>query len=529
MVKKLSVLALAGLLALPGAALAGGSSSVDAKIAELTRQLEELKSQVGDMEESSEAWDLASRIQFSGDFRARGDYRKAETAAYVPMLYPNANGQYIMNTTGMAVPASQANNDTVFTNRFRLNMRVKATENVEVKARLAMYKTWGQQSMASGMGNMSGFPIDAVATREARDSILRVDRVFANWNNIGGNPLWFSVGRRPTTDGPPSHLRMNSDQRLATPTAFMDWPFDGVSVGYAYRGLFGMEDTPGRIRFCWGRGFEDGVTAENASINDTDFAGFSWDIYKKGNRFLYLQSFAAMGVFNYPSSADGSMEYMMGTAGILQQAIAAGAPVTSTIGSLGYTTPEVIAAGQAGRANIGNIYHTSGVYMDKVQDLNYFVSLGMSQTAPDGGGQGMLGSTTEKKDGYAIHAGVRYDVPDAPFKLGFEYNHGTENWIGMTPGNDDMYGAKLATRGDVYEVYTIWDIPAGEATSKYGKAFIRLGYQYYDYAYSGSGDWNALPVEMDQLTTMLPGGANMQMGAPVETADQVYLTFEAMF
>lgn len=35
--------------------------------------------------------------------------------------------------------------------------------------------------------------------------------------------------------------------------------------------------------------------------------------------------------------------------------------------------------------------------------------------------------------------------------------------------------------------YGIYDIPAGEAISKYGKAFIRLGYQYYGYncIYSG--------------------------------------------
>lgn len=274
MVKKISVLALAGLLALPGLRWPAVPAILRPRLQSLTRQLEDLQAQVSDMDEKSEEWDMASRIKLSGDFRARGDYRQADTAAYVPMLMQNAAGQYIMNTTGAQMAASEANNDTVFTNRFRLNMRVKATENVEVKARLAMYKTWGMQTMASGMGNQFGFPIDAVATREAKDSILRVDRVFANWNNIGGYPVWFSVGRRPTTDGPPSHLRLNMDKRMATPTAYMDWPFDGVSVGYAYRNLFGLEDMPGRIRFCWGRGFEDGITAETSNnINDTDFAG----------------------------------------------------------------------------------------------------------------------------------------------------------------------------------------------------------------------------------------------------------------
>ncbi|MFA6901371.1 MAG: DUF3373 family protein [Desulfurivibrionaceae bacterium] len=35
-----------------------------------------------------------------------------------------------------------------------------------------------------------------------------LDRAFINWNNIGGSPAWFSFGRRPTTDGPPNHLRI---------------------------------------------------------------------------------------------------------------------------------------------------------------------------------------------------------------------------------------------------------------------------------------------------------------------------------
>jgi len=72
-------------------------------------------------------------------------------------------------------------------------------------------------------------------------------------------------------------------------------------------------------------------------------------------------------------------------------------------------------------------------------------------------------------------------------------------------------------------VYGLYDIPGGEAVSKYGKAFIRLGYQHYDYNYTGSGDWNMMPIKMDDAAT------SYQFSAPVESADQVYLTFEAAF
>ena len=531
MVKKISTLALAGLLALPALASAGAggaaaTSDMQAQVDALTKQLNALKAQMADIKstqdqkfeafnEKADKWDLASRIQLSGDFRARGDYYTADTPQYRPMYMPNglynpalvaygANVPMVPNDGSYVQEARKYDNKTMFTNRFRLDMRAKALEDVEFKGRLAMYKAWGHQN--NPISDVDGNPVmlmDGNATRQPNDSILRVDRAFVNWNNIGGVPVWFSIGRRPTTDGPPNHLRMNQDERMATPSAYMDWPFDGVSVGYAYNSLFGLNDAPGRVRVCWGRGFEDGLQQDlnGNNLDDTDFAGVSWDIYKKGNRFAYLQSFMAFNVFNYPTS--------------------------DTYDALG-----VAYASLMPRENVGNLLHTSAVYMDKYQNLNYFGSLGWSRTDPDSSGMfntlGALGpvANTESENGYAVHVGVRYDIPDSLFKLGAEYNHGSKYWIGMTPGHDDLYQSKLATRGNVYEVYGIYDIPGGEAISKYGKAFIRLGYQHYDYNYTGSGQWGMIPVDIDELMTD-PNGA--QMSTPIESADQVYLTFEAAF
>lgn len=541
MVKKISVLALAGLLALPAMASAGAggaaaTSDVQAQVDALTKQLNELKAQMANikpaaaptdqsgrlqaLEDKADKWDMASRIQLSGDFRARGDYYSADTTAFFPMIVDgdiyggmggaaynslfNKSFNNPMAPVGPAPEGSYKNNST-FTNRFRLDMRAKALEDVEFKGRLAMYKTWGHQDNPAGAPEMGGAALwDGNATRQPNDSILRVDRAFVNWNNIGGVPVWFSIGRRPTTDGPPNQLRMNMDERMATPTAVMDYPFDGISVGYAYNNLFGMQDAPGRVRFCWGRGFESGLNQTDVGtdqgINDTDFAGVSWDIYKKGNRFAYVQSFIAMDIMNYPSFSDA-------------------------------LTNQFYDWAMGGRKNIGNLLHTSGVYSDKFQNLNYFGMLGWSRTDPNDVGMfntaasmfGMAPRNTDSENGYVVHVGARYDIPSSPFKVGAEYNHGSKYWVGMTPGHDDLYASKLAARGNVYEVYGIYDIPGGEAVSKYGKAFIRLGYQHYDYNYTGSGDWNMMPIDMDEAAS------SFQMAPPVESADQVYLTFEAAF
>ena len=495
MVKKISMLALAGLIALPTLATAGGgrnAAALEQKIDELSRQLDELKAQmakqnetitetsgkVDDMdtmlEEKSEKWDLASRFQFDGDFRARGDYYKASS------LFEGGDQE----------------NDTILTNRFRLNMRVKATEDLEFKGRLAMYKAWGMQTFPTN--SISDIPpiFDGNTTRTPDNSALYVDRAFVNWNNIGGAPVWFSIGRRPTSDGPPAQLRMNNDNRMATPVAYMDYPFDGLSLGYGYN--WGNDALgSGRIRFCYGRGFENGIQDKTTNLDDTDFAGFSWDVMQKGSRFLNIQTFGVYNLYNVPE-------------------------FESDLYNMAY-------AGQ--QKDLGQLYHTSGVFMDKINNLNYFFAGAWSHTDPNGNGifnelspLGLI-PNTDTEDGYSFYTGIRYDIDNIGLKLGAEYNHGSQYWIAFAPGHDDLYRSKLATRGNAYELYMIYDLPTGEAISKYAKTFMRLGWQYYDYNYYGSGDYNVKPYDLDDDKELLRAyGMN-----PIENANQVYITFEAYF
>lgn len=513
------MLALAGLIALPAVACASGGANandLERKIEELSMQLDQLKAQmaegsggagvsqtdfddladtVGDLEDRSDSWDLAARIKFYGDFRARMDYYDAEGAS-----------------------GADYSNSTLWTNRFRLNMRVKATENVEFKARLAMYKAWGTESTIAGTGqngNNQVFPMwDGNSTRNPSDNALRVDRAFVNFNNIGGAPIWFSIGRRPTTDGPPAQMRMGADSRMATPIAYMDWPFDGISVGYAYRWGSDAMGT-GRIRFCYGRGFEDGLQADaNNTLNDMDFGGLSWDVMKKGNRFMNIQSFLAVNVFNYPDFSDPVINML--------------AAVPSDQGGAGYG-PQM---------DVGNILHTTAVYQDKAGPVNFFAAGGWSHTDPNSNGMfndvvgmqmGLTGPETDSQDGYSAYIGARYDIDAIGLKLGLEYNYGSEYWIAMSPGHDDLYLSKLAARGNVYEIYGVYDLPTGEAVSKYAKTFVRFGYQRYDYNYSGSMDWNVKPYDLDDDLMQL-GAMQQGMGLdPIKTANQFYLTLEAYF
>jgi hypothetical protein len=196
----------------------------------------------------------------------------------------------------------------------------------------------------------------------------------------------------------------------------------------------------------------------------------------------------------------------------------------------------VAAVGFGPRVNLGNIWHTDVVWQDEVANFNYFVEGGWSNTQPNDNGMfndfagivaGQTGFNTSSENGYLIYGGVRYDMDNIRLKLGAEYNYGSPYWIAFTPAHDDIYQSKLATRGHVFELYSIYDIPAGEAVSKYGRAFIRLGYQYYNYTHSGSGDWNYFPYDLGDNNDL----AKLQaLGVdPIDDAHQIYLTFEAFF
>jgi hypothetical protein len=444
----------------------------------------------------------------------------------------------------LPTPAAKYENDTLYSTRLRMNMRVKATEDVEVKTRIVGYKAWGMQDSPTPETDLNGIhdtdnpyflnsrSFDGTAGRQPGDNKLVLDRAFMNWNNIGGAPVWFSAGRRPTTDGPPAHLRMGSDERMATPVAYMDYPFDGVSLGYAYNNLFGLQDAPGRIRFCYGRGFENGPQEENTGISDVDFAGISWDVYSKGSRFINIQSFGAFNIFNVPGDTyfPNPLEKAQAVRGVTDGTLTYDPTTGHYLNTADRST--VLENTYLDRMNMGNIFQTAAVYMDKWQNLNYFVTGGWSHTeakATDEMGISLLNdfwNAPEDKDGYSVAVGVRYDINPLGLKLGAEYNHGSKNWLAFAPGHDDMYSAKMATRGNVYEVYGIYDLPAGEAISKYGKAFIRLGYQHYDYDYTYSGMWLGTPNKVEDIQN---DPLMAQFYPVVDSMDQVYLTLEAYF
>ena len=498
--------------------------------AALQRELEALKAQQEDTADnvddlSDQMEDLMTngvgRFQVFGDYRFRLDSTRGHSRAYYHPMDLMA-----WKLGGMQGPppkrrADDFRNSTIYTNRLRLGVKVKATENVTFKGRLTMYKIWGMESAAKTAYpfGMNGFMWDPNISRRPNDNTLRVEMAYVNWTNIMDLPIWISVGRRPTVDGPPAQLRYNYDSRYATPVALgVDWTFDGATLGYMYTNPW-----PGKIRICYGRGYEAGFNSNDnptGVLDDTDLYGFSWDIINdtENHRFANLQFFRAADI---PDMMEG-ISISGNTIGFTPALsdLIAGNPPSAPFNRVDAT------------ADLGDIYHASFVYMDQFRGVDWFISAGLSRTDDRGRnayGYGLLTDPGEPKNnhwGWAVYAGMRIPVEMLRSKIGFEYNFGSRYWINFTPAADDLYSSKLATRGHVGEIYWIWDVPAGDAISKYAKVFMRVGYQYYWFNYTGSGSWMGKPWDPSDVGDD-PNKA--QFFPPVDKMDNIYATFEVYF
>ncbi|MDP3617710.1 MAG: DUF3373 family protein, partial [Rhodoferax sp.] len=167
-------------------------------------------------------------------------------------------------------------------------------------------------------------------------------------------------------------------------------------------------------------------------------------------------------------------------------------------------------------------------------DLQLFADWGMSRTRPNNnvsaqfGFQGLMTGSffgpeaPTSKTGTAVALGMRYDLPSKS-KLGFEYNHGSKDWITFAPAADDMWTSKVGTRGDVYEAYLIQELDRTPLSSYFSRTFFRLGVQRYNIKYTGSNNWVGAPVEISSVN------GQMMTTTPLENATNVYATFEVKF
>lgn len=491
----------------------------DAKLQQAVDKSKETEQKVAKVERNS----LGKWLTIGGDYRFRYDYLHAKTAPYFQLNPANtqANGSDLF----LQLPGQTLRNDALYTNRFGLNLHAQATQDVSVTARLLMYKTAGAQDDAALQSTNGGAffadragLFDGTIGHVPGDSRLAVDRIYATWKNIADQPIWFSIGRRPSTGGVPSHLRQNTEKpgNSGVPSLLVDYAFDGVTLGWA-PDITGLEGA--YAKFCYGRGFQDSINSDAIpnGLHSTDMLGVNIAPYDSDLLKVEVQYNRGINIFNSPTMLTGPF------------------------------------AGNGPVANLGDIDWYGLSLLGKVKkvgpgNLHWFASGALSQTHPNGNtvkvqlqtpiagftdpngvldtGAGLLYTGTPKSStGWAVHLGTRYDFEQTGTKLGFEYNHGSKDWITFAPSADDMWTSKVGTRGNVYEVYLIQELKLKPISSYLSKTFFRIGYQYYDFDYTGSNNWVGAPVKISDLNTPQNG----QFLTPLKNAQDLYATFEVHF
>jgi hypothetical protein len=455
----------------------------------------------------STAGALSGLMGFAQGMNSVGTYDQARAFMGNPM-----NAGMVMGMGGFAatIPAYKPENTSLYSNRLGLDFGVKAMQDVSVNGRVVMYKLFGAQSDAASTNSGSApFFADRVGVFDGTlghvpsTSYLSVDRAYATWSNIADKEIWFSVGRRPSTNGAPSNLRLNNPRpgNGGTPSMLVDYAFDGMTVGYAPD----IDALPGAYgKICYGRGFESGFSKSSSnSLSDTDMVGVALIPIDTDPLRVWLQWNRGMNIFDAPTM---NATYFGNT---------------------------------VAKTNLGDIDWFGAGFMSTFKkvgagDLQVFADWGLSVTHPNQnvsaqfGFQGLMSGAffdpeaPSSKRGTGVALGVRYDLPSKT-KLGFEYNHGSKNWITFAPAADDMWTAKVGTRGDVYEAYVIQELDRTPISSYFSRSFFRLGVQHSRYTYTGSNNWVGAPVKISDVKGQL------MTTTPLESSTNVYATVEVKF
>lgn len=415
-----------GLVALSTVAILGLSANAGS----VETQIQELKAQLLKLEKKVESTDKkVNKVRAN----TAGDNIKWS------MEFRNTLEQldYKNNKTG-----ETAGNNSLLTSRLFLNMAAAPTKNLMFKGKLAIYSTWGAHLVDDSSD--AGFK-DWSASSKPSDTIMRIkEAYFVYKNKWGEQPIAFSIGRRPSSNGFLANYRENED-RPASPLAHIT----NMEVNAAMVKLdWGRFVEGAYTKFVYGRahtGDNTGVYGlESIDINSTKGLPYATDGKNNGDDL-------DVDFFVVPGQA-----YNDGTYQIMYQ----WAHIFNTKGQkFGQPATKKAAAGTADLFSLGMVMDGLSEDNEFLENSKVFASVAYTKyDAKDGYelfGKGDGGSSS----GNSIWVGaVVPDMITDNGKIGIEYNKGSKYWTPMTWAEDTAIGSKVAVRGHAYEAYWNFDL-----------------------------------------------------------------------
>lgn len=414
------------------------------------------------------------------------------------------------------------NNSSIFTNKLRIRLNSRVNSNLSFTGRLAMYKVWGDATDNRWFnGQFNSMYMDGNASAVPTDDKIHVERAYFVYKNEIGPIDWhFSLGRRPSAYGPGKGNSEYAGLGGSPLASIIQWNFDGASLQFNFENL--IEFLPGSFfKICYGRGYEDGWGSSNAyganngliaspDVDDVDLLGFIVKFYDDEQYKVWYNYARGFGMTD---GFTGSVVMPFAITGMDYDLDGEYDEYTFDMNKFG--SPSRMEAS----SEVGDMEWHSFMLQGETFGFSWFGSYSMSKSHPDGRSANamyqfmdmdeMLG-TQSSKTGSSVWVGIT--TPELPFtggKFGVEYNQGSKYWVGMTGAEDDLVSSKIAVRGKVYEVYYHQPVVSN-------RLFISLGYQHFDYDYTGSGSYLGAPVKIDEAT-----GLNT-MTAVADKVDKFY-------
>lgn len=437
--------------------------SQDAGYEKLSGEINEIY----DIMDELETKKIQNKLNFGAELRTRVDYFQGKDYSYVNMtkFLENLNSgiPYFEAGTGAAVHEGSRKDYSNWSNRFRITMDAQVTDTIDFHGRLAGGGYWGDSDSGDAF-------FDRSQVFMGSQGGLGVDRFYVNW--IPADlpfPFALTVGRQPSSEGPPFEFRENTVRQSTYPTLLFNGVADGLVATLGLERYTGLNNSG--LRFAYGKAYH----SDSDSIL-TPFPFFDDD--EAGDSDMYAAFLE--------SEIPGLKHSLV----VFSYARIKGLP---TIFS-GPLEPNYHFTNE----NLGDM-DLWGVHL-QAEDilesgLDVFFSYAGNHSSPDQPTEiGLLSwDNIDEQSGYAFYAGLRYTVPLASLnnpKFGFEYNYGSKYWYSMTVGCPDPFN-KLATRGSVYDVYYI------QPVNKH--LFFRAGYMRADYDYTGSGMYIGEPGESQAM------------------------------
>ena len=371
---------------------------------------------------------------------------------------------YKDNKTG-----DSASNSSLLTSRLYLTMAAAPMKNLTFRGKLAVYSIWGAHAYYDSSSQPS--LKDWAASSKATDTVMRIKEAYFVYSDaIGKQPISFSIGRRPSTNGFLANYRENEPEAGSPLAHITNMEVNAIMAKLDFsRYIEGLY-----AKFVYGR-------AHSGEMNNVYSTGSNpWGPYATGGSVndLNVNFFVLLG------DAYNDSQYQLA----YQWA--------HIFNTKGQRVADSVNKAAAGSADLGALsFKVQGIgneINDFLDETTLFASVAATKYNPKEG-YALLGSTGSKT-GYSFWTGVVF--PDSfteDGKFGIEYNHGTKYWTPMTWAEDTASGSKVAVRGNAYEAY--WNFNLFGVT--YLPSQIRYTYAQHNFTPNVNCAGWVKPVDVD--------------------------------